>query len=54
MIAYDKKPGQKIHAANPFISGAEAFEMYSSKGLPIEIIEKFCDEMGFVLDREEF
>lgn len=51
---HDYIPGQDMEVDYPFISGREAFELYSTYGLPIELIIELAREKNFVLDEKEF
>ena len=46
--------GKKVNFSNPFIGGKEAFYLYSTKGLPVEVIKQLAEDRGFVLDEEGF
>jgi len=54
MIAHVKTQGQSVHISNPIIPGTKAFQLYSTYGLPIEIMEIFAEKDGFVIDVEGF
>jgi len=43
---------EKLHIANPLITGEDAFKLHSEQGVPIDMIIEFADEKGFVLDKE--
>ncbi|MEA1937185.1 MAG: alanine--tRNA ligase, partial [Patescibacteria group bacterium] len=43
-----------IHAVDPLITGKEAFQLYSTNGIPIEKIKEFADEKNFLLDEKGF
>ncbi len=42
------------YIARPLIPGKVAFNLYSTKGIPIEIIEELADKKGFILDKKSF
>ena len=47
-------PGKEIVPDRPFISALEAFEMYSSLGIPKEKIFKFIKDKGFIANEMGF
>jgi alanyl-tRNA synthetase len=48
------RPEKGYKFNNPLITGREAFYLYSTKGLPVEIIKDFAKSKGFILNEEEF
>ncbi len=45
---------EKLNFPNPLITGKEAFYLYSTYGIPVELIKELAEEKGFVLNQEEF
>lgn len=51
----DYTPGKSMEKAdNPFISGVDAYEMYSTYGIPIEEIKYLARRLNYVLDEKSF
>ncbi|CAD2096235.1 alanine--tRNA ligase, putative [Plasmodium vinckei brucechwatti] len=49
-----KKCHQKPNNSNNLFSGKDAFELYTSYGFPIDLIEIMCEEKNVKLNMEEF